>query len=134
MNKIMLIGNVGQDPDVRYVDSGTCVAQLRLATTERGYTMQNGTKVPDRTEWHNLVFWRQLAQTVEQYVHKGDKLYVEGKLRTRSFEGRDKQTHYITEVVVEQMEMLTPRAASQTAAPQAQPAAVPQAAPDSAPF
>ena len=126
----MLIGNVGQDPDVRYVDSGTCVAQVRLATTERGYTMQNGTKVPDRNEWHNLVFWRGLAQSVEQYVHKGDKLYVEGKIRSRSYEDKGGQMRYITEVVVENMEMLTPRAA---AAPQAAPAQQP-AAPESAPF
>ena len=64
VNKVILIGNVGKDPDVRYLDNHVCVANLTLATTERGYTAQNGTQVPDRTEWHNLVFWRGLAETV----------------------------------------------------------------------
>ena len=77
MNKVMLIGNVGADPQVKYLDQGVCVAQLRLATTERGYTMQNGTQVPERTEWHNCIFWRKLAETVEHHVRKGAKLYVE---------------------------------------------------------
>ena len=84
MNKVMLIGNVGKEPEVRYYEADQAVAQLRLATTERGYTLQNGTQVPERTEWHNLVFYRRLAKLVEQYVHKGDKLYVEGKIRNRS--------------------------------------------------
>ena len=75
----MLIGNVGREPDIRYVDAGVCVASLVLATTERGYRLQNGTEVPDRTEWHNITLWRGLAETVEKYVHKGDKLYIEGK-------------------------------------------------------
>ena len=74
MNKVMLIGNVGKEPEVRYYEADQAVAQLRLATTERGYTLQNGTQVPERTEWHNLVFYRRLAKLVEQYVHKGDKL------------------------------------------------------------
>ena len=84
MNKVILIGNVGKDPDVRYVDSNVAVASFPLATTERGYTLQNGTTVPDRTEWHNIILWRGLAQTAEKYVHKGDKLYIEGKIHTRS--------------------------------------------------
>ena len=88
MNKVMLIGNVGKEPDVRYYDRDQAVAILSLATTERGYTLQNGTQVPDRTEWHNLVFYRNLAKVVEKYVHKGDKLFVEGKIRTRSYAGQ----------------------------------------------
>ncbi|MCF0188209.1 MAG: single-stranded DNA-binding protein [Bacteroidaceae bacterium] len=108
MNKVILIGNVGQDPNVRYVDNGTCVAQFRLATTERGYTLQNGTQVPDRTEWHNLVFWKGIAERVERYVRKGMKISVEGKLRTRTFETRDNQQRQVTEVVVENMEILSP--------------------------
>lgn len=88
MNKVMLIGNVGKEPDVRYYDRDQAVATLSLATTERGYTLQNGTQVPDRTEWHNLVFYRNLAKVVEKYVHKGDKLFVEGKIRTRSYAGQ----------------------------------------------
>ena len=74
LNKVMLIGNVGKEPDVRYLDNGVAVASLTLATTERGYRLQNGTDVPERTEWHNIVLWRGLAETVEKYVHKGDKL------------------------------------------------------------
>ena len=73
----MLIGNVGADPEVRYVDQGVAVARVRLATTERGYTLQNGTQVPDHTDWHNVILWRRLAEIVEQYVHKGDKLKTE---------------------------------------------------------
>ena len=76
MNKVMLIGNVGKEPDVRYYDADQAVAQVTLATTEKGYTLANGTQVPDRTEWHTLVFYRTLAKIVEKYVHKGDKLYV----------------------------------------------------------
>ena len=66
----MLIGNVGADPEVRYVDQGVAVARVRLATTERGYTLQNGTQVPDRTDWHTVLLWRKLAEIVEKYVHK----------------------------------------------------------------
>ena len=68
MNKVMLIGNVGADPQVKFLDQGVCVAQIRLATTERGYTLQNGTQVPDRTEWHTCIFWRKLGESVEKYV------------------------------------------------------------------
>ena len=77
MNKVMLIGNVGQEPEVRYVDAGVAVAKLTLATTERGYTLQNGTQVPDRTDWHRIILWKRLAEVVEKYVHKGDKLYID---------------------------------------------------------
>ena len=109
MNKAMLIGNVGIDPDVRYYEADQAVAQVRLATTERGYTLPNGTQVPDRTDWHNLVFYRGLAKIVERYVHKGDKLYVEGRLRNRSYDDQKGQRHFITEIYVENMELLSPR-------------------------
>lgn len=112
MNKVMLIGNVGLDPDVRFVDQGVCVAQIRLATSERGYTLANGTEVPERTEWHNVVLWRQLAETVDKYVKKGDKLYIEGKIHTRSYEDKQGRTRYITEIWAEAMEMLTPKVSS----------------------
>ena len=107
VNKVILIGNVGKDPDVRYLDNHVCVSNLTLATTERGYTAQNGTQVPDRTEWHNLVFWRGLAETVEKYVHKGDKLYVEGNIRNRSYDDQNGVKRYVTEIFVDSMEMLT---------------------------
>ena len=123
VNKVILIGNVGKDPDVRYLDSGVAVATFSLATTERGYTLQNGTQVPDRTEWHNIVMWRGLAQTAEKYVHKGDKLYIEGKIKSRSYDDQNGIKRTIVEIFADNMEMLTPRGASQ---PQAQAAPAPQ--------
>ena len=109
MNKVMLIGNVGKDPDVRYYDADQAVAKVALATSERGYTLKNGTRVPDRTDWHNLIFYRQLAKVVEQYVRKGDKLYVEGRLRYTTFDDQMGKRHYVTEILVENMEMLSPK-------------------------
>lgn len=105
----MLIGNVGTEPDVHYFEADQAVAKLRLATTERGYTLPNGTQVPDRTDWHNLLFDRRLAKIVEKYVHKGDKLYVEGRLRNRSYDDKRGIRHQYTEIEVENMEFLAPR-------------------------
>ena len=82
LNKVILIGNVGKDPDVRYFDSGAAVANFPLATSERGYTLANGTVVPERTEWHNIVVRRDLVPFVEKWVRKGSGVYVEGKIRT----------------------------------------------------
>lgn len=113
MNKVMLIGNVGVAPDVRYYEADQAVAQVKLATTERGYTLQNGTQVPDHTDWHTLVFYRNLAKVVETYVKKGDKLYVEGRIRYRSYDDKQGNRRYLTEILVENMEMLTPKAAVQ---------------------
>ena len=129
VNKVILIGNVGKDPDVRYLDSGVAVATFSLATTERGYTLQNGTQVPDRTEWHNIVLWRGLAQTAEKYVHKGDKLYIEGKIRSRSYDDQNGVKRSIVEIFADNMEMLTPRGTSQpqVAAPVQQPVQQPVA-------
>lgn len=118
LNKVMLIGNVGKEPDVRYLDNGVAVASLTLATTERGYRLQNGTDVPERTEWHNIVLWRGLAETVEKYVHKGDKLFVEGKIRSRSYDDQNGVKRYITEIFADNMEMLSPRSqANQASSP-----------------
>ena len=110
MNKVMLIGNVGQDPEVRYVDQGVAVARLRLATTERGYTLQNGTQVPEHTDWHNVILWRRLADVVEKYVHKGDKLYIEGRIRYTTYDEKQGQRRYATEIWADNMEMLSPKA------------------------
>ena len=115
MNKVMLIGNVGQEPEVRYVDQGVAVARIRLATTERGYTLQNGTQVPDRTDWHTVLLWRKLAEVVEKYVHKGDKLYIEGRIRYTTYDNKQGQRRYATEIWAENMEMLTPRSATPSA-------------------
>nr|WP_302829111.1 single-stranded DNA-binding protein [uncultured Bacteroides sp.] len=109
VNKVILLGNVGQDPKVTYYDGGNCVAQLSLATTEKGYTLQNGTQIPDRTEWHNLIFRGRLGEVVDKYVHKGDKLYVEGKIRTRSYDDQTGAKRYVTEIFVDNMEMLSPK-------------------------
>ena len=108
----MLIGNVGQDPEIRYVEQGVAVARLRVATTERGYTLQNGTQVPDHTDWHNVILWRKLAEVVEKYVHKGDKLYIEGRIRYTTYDDKQGQRKYVTEIWADNMEMLTPRSAT----------------------
>lgn len=113
----MLIGNVGKEPDVHYYDADQAVAQVSFATTEKGYTLANGMKVPDHTDWHNLVFFRGLAKVVEKYVHKGDRLYVEGRIRYRLYDDKQGKRHNITEIYVDNMEMLTLRSASSSAAP-----------------
>ncbi|MBO4907308.1 MAG: single-stranded DNA-binding protein [Bacteroidaceae bacterium] len=105
VNKVILLGYVGKDPDVRYVSQGVCVAQLTLATKERSYKLQDGSEVPERTEWHNILLWRKLAETVEKYVHKGDMIYVEGRLSTRSYEDKKGITRYVTEVWADKLEL-----------------------------
>ena len=126
MNKVMLIGNVGAEPEVRYVEQGVAVARLRLATTERGYTLQNGTQVPDHTDGHNIILWRKLAEVVEKYVHKGDKLYIEGRVRYSTYDDKQGQRRYMTEIWADNMEMLTPKASSNTGAVVNEPAPAPQ--------
>lgn len=116
----MLIGNVGLDPDVRYFEADQAVATVRLATTEKGYSLPNGTRVPDRTDWHNLVFYRRLAKVVEQYVHKGDKLYVDGRLQYRTYDDKKGMQRTATEIIVDNLELLTPRNTQQTAMPSQQ--------------
>ena len=125
----MLIGNVGKEPVVHYYDADQAVAQVSFATTEKGYTLANGMQVPDHTDWHNLVFFRGLAKVVEKYVHKGDRLYVEGRIRYRLYDDKQGKRHNITEIYVDNMEMLTPKSmsssasqASQTVTPTPQPA------------
>lgn len=129
LNKAQLIGNVGKDPDVRYLDSGVAVAAFPLATTDRAYTLPNGTQVPERTEWHNIVLWRGLAETAEKYVHKGDKLYIEGKIRSRSYDDQNGVKRYVVEIFADNMEMLTPHSAQPAPAQPAQSAAPQQSAP-----
>jgi len=121
VNKIILLGNVGKDPEVRYFDNGGAVANFTLATTERGYTAQNGTQVPDRTEWHNIVLWRGLAEIAEKYVKKGSKLYIDGKIRTRSYDDANGNKRYITEVWGDNMELLDRKQEGSNAAPFPQP-------------
>lgn len=109
LNKVMLIGNVGNDPEIRYVESDVCTAQINLATTTRAYTLQNGVNVPERTEWHTVYLWRGLAKVVESYVHKGDKLYIEGELRYRTYTDKKGINHKVTEIWASNLELLTPK-------------------------
>lgn len=107
MNKVILRGNVGQDPKITTFDNGGKVAQFSLATTERGYKKEDGTEVPEITDWHNIVVKRTgLAGIYEQYVKKGTPLLVVGKLRTRDYDDNAGQKRYVTEVIVEEMELL----------------------------
>lgn len=119
VNKVILLGNVGKDPEVRYLDSGIAVATFPLATSDRAYTLANGTQVPERTEWHNLVLWRGLAETAEKYIHKGDKLYIEGKIRTRTYDDQAGAKRYVTEIFVDNMEMLSSKGTASNVAPNA---------------
>ena len=105
VNKVILVGNVGKDPEVKYLERDVAVANFPLATTERGYKTANGTEVPERTEWHNVVCWRGLATVVEKYVKKGSQLYIEGKIRTRSYE-QDGIKRYVTEIYADELQMM----------------------------
>jgi len=104
VNKVILVGNVGQDPEIRYLDNNTPVCNIRLATSEI-YKNKNGERVT-ATEWHNVVLWRGLAEVADKYVKKGSQLYIEGKLRTRSWDDKDNNKRYTTEVVADVMQML----------------------------
>ncbi len=106
VNKVILLGNVGRDPEVRYPSQGQIVASFPLATSDRAYTTSAGTQVPERTEWHNLVMWGRNAEVAEKYIRKGSRLYVEGRLRTRNYEDRNKIKRYVTEIYVDTFEML----------------------------
>lgn len=104
VNKVILVGNVGRDPEIRHLDSGVAVANFPLATSE-SYTAKNGEKVTT-TEWHNIVLWRGLAEVAEKYVTKGRQLYIEGRIRSRSYDDKDGVKKYITEIYGDVMQML----------------------------
>ena len=111
LNKVLLIGNVGRDPEVRYLDSGTAqggqntkVATFTLATTDR-YRDRNG-ELRENTEWHNLVLWRQLADLAEKFIRKGSQIYVEGRIRTRSYNDQQGQKKFMTEIVADNVQLL----------------------------
>lgn len=106
VNKVILIGNVGKDPDVKYFDNGSVVANFTLATTERGYTAANGTQIPDRTEWHNIVCWRGLAKVAEQFIKKGSQVYIEGKIRSRTYDDANGIKRFVIEIYADNMELL----------------------------
>lgn len=153
VNKVILVGNVGMDPEVRTLEGGAKVARIRLATTERLYDRaSNETK--EHTEWHTVTLWRGLADVVDRYVRKGTQLYIEGRLRTREWMDKDNNKRYTTEILADTMNLLGRRSdnpasaegsvssygaqggssyGAQSAAPQPRPAAAPQPQPQQQP-
>ena len=107
LNKVMLIGNVGRNPDYTRWDNGGSLAVTTLATTEREFTTKDGRRIPERTEWHNIVFRNQLAEIVNKYVHTGDRIYVEGKLTTRSYDDAEGVKRTVTEIQVHNLVLLS---------------------------
>ena len=104
VNKAILVGNLGRDPELRYTASGTAVCTFSIATSER-YKNRDGQQ-QEKTEWHNIVAWRQLAEICGKYLHKGKQVYIEGKIQNRSYDDRDGNKRYISEIVADQMQML----------------------------
>ncbi|HUX06664.1 MAG TPA: single-stranded DNA-binding protein [Acidobacteriota bacterium] len=107
VNKVILIGNLGRDPEVRYTTGGTPVANFSIATSEQWKNADG--EQQEHTEWHNLVAFRRLAEICSEYLRKGSRIYVEGKIRSRSWDGKDGQKHYRTEVIIDDMMMLDSR-------------------------
>lgn len=118
INKVILVGNVGADPEVRTLDNGVKMARIRVATTERIFD-KNKNDYTNLTEWHNITLWRTLADVVDKYVRKGAQLYIEGKLRTREYEKNGVKC-YTTEIMADELKMLGKREASAPSQPQAQ--------------
>ena len=110
INKVILIGNLGADPEIRYTPSGDAVATLRIATSETWKDKQTGERM-ERTEWHRVILWRRLAEIAQQYLHKGSKVYIEGKLQTRKWTDQSGQDRYTTEIQGNEMQMLDGRPA-----------------------
>ena len=118
VNKVVLVGNVGLDPEVRTIESGAKVARVRLATTETLFDRQANER-KEHTEWHTITLWRGLADVVDKYVRKGSQLYIEGRLRTREWTDKDGQKRYTTEILADEMKLLGRRPeGAQSAAPQ----------------
>lgn len=151
INKVILVGNVGADPEVRALESGVKVARIRLATTER-YVDRQTNETKEQTEWHTITMWRGLADVADKYVRKGIQLYIEGSLRTREWTDKDNQKRYTTEIVASEMKLLGRRSegapsaeggyaapaatapSAPAAAPVVEPAPVPAASADEVPF
>ena len=125
VNKVIVVGNLGQDPDTRYMPSGSAVTNLRVATNESWKDKQTGEQ-KDRTEWHNVAMFGRLAEIAAEYLRKGSQVYIEGKLRTRKWQDRDGNDRYTTEIIADEMQMLGSRSGG--GAP-----AMSEAAPPSAP-
>lgn len=105
LNKVFLIGNVGKDPDVRHLEGGASVASFTLATTERFRERGSG-ETKELTEWHNIVAWRQLADLAENFIRKGSQIFVEGRIRSRSWDDQNGQKRYITEILADSIQLL----------------------------
>ncbi len=139
INKVILVGNVGVDPEVRTIESGSKVARIRLATTERIFNRQ-ANESREHTEWHTVIVWRGLADVADKYIRKGSQIYVEGNLRTRDWMDKDNVKHTTTEVVAYELKLLgrrqdaAPTAPQPTAAPQAIAVERPAEDPDDLPF
>ncbi len=134
VNKVILVGNLGKDPELRYTASGTAVCNFSMATTER-FKDREGQQ-QDKTEWHNIVCWRQLAEICGKYLTKGKQIYIEGKLQTRKWEDRDGNSRYSTEIVADQMQMLGRAGDDNSASPRRETRQEPsmdQSAPQNAP-
>ncbi len=114
VNKVILVGNLGKDPEVRHLEGGNSVANFTLATNDF-YKDKQGNRI-ERTEWHNVSAWRGLAELAEKYLRKGNQVYVEGKLRTRQYQDKDQQTRYITEIVADEISLLANRGGGTTSA------------------
>lgn len=115
VNKVILVGNLGKDPEVRHLESGAVVANFPIATSET-YKDKNGNK-QEQTEWHNIVLWRGLAEIAEKYLRKGNQIYVEGKLKTRSWQDKEGNTRYTTDVVGDNLTMLGSKSNSDNSTP-----------------
>ena len=127
INKVILVGNLGKDPELRTTPSGISVTTFSLATSER-FKDRDGNQ-QEKTEWHNIVAWRNLAEICSNHLHKGKQIYLEGKIQTRKYQDREGNDRYITEIVADVMEMLGRREGSGSGAAPQQAAAAPQQAP-----
>ena len=112
INKVTLIGRLGKDPELKYLDNGTAVTSFSIATSEK-YKDKDGER-QEKTEWHNIVFWQRLAEIAKEYLHKGSLVYIEGKIQTRQWEDKEGQTRYTTEIVGREMKMLDPKSANES--------------------
>lgn len=120
LNKAQVIGNLGKDPRITPTKNGSTIASFSVATTEKGYTTQNGTQIPDRTEWHNIVCFGRIADVVKQYLHKGSKVFIEGKMHTRQYEANNNK-YSIMEIYADNLEMLDAKPATSTTTDYSQP-------------
>lgn len=109
INKVFLLGNAGRDADFKEFDNGGCVATVSVATTKKGYKTKDGREIAERTEWHNVVLANGLAKVAKDYIKKGDKIYIEGELRSRKYNDKDGVERTIVEIIATNLELLSPK-------------------------